>query len=317
MSELRSFTFNHGEVGDELKADLAKNAFDKIQESFFDYPELDKLKSEVEWDVFWKIVEEIAVKSGVDPKVLNRVSPKTITGIKDAKSHGISLEGESIAGLYNFSLNFIGIDYSTVKNDAERYGLNEKIHALLLIFHEYVHSFSAVTWNGQAMESGPFSVEVVETSLGYERIKNITTKTGSREEQLKPEKNFWYLNEAVTDGLAYDIFNEYAQRTGGFSKSDIDSYQKALIKSNISDYPYIVGSIKIMCGIVAKRVGVDRATVWNSLVRGIFDNGTIETDEMKKYFSETFDNKFLPRLSQIKKVEDMAGFISDYKIDSK
>ena len=83
MSELRKMYINQQEASIAQKSSMARGEFEEMQKYFYDYPELNKFKKDIQWDVFWSIVDEFARKSGIKPKNLNRLNPSTIVGIKD------------------------------------------------------------------------------------------------------------------------------------------------------------------------------------------------------------------------------------------
>lgn len=80
MSELRRIYVNGREASDKDRASLAHSAFRHVQERAVSYEDLEKIKKEVQWDVFWNIVNEIARKSGIEPNDINRVHQNMIVG---------------------------------------------------------------------------------------------------------------------------------------------------------------------------------------------------------------------------------------------
>ena len=52
MSELRRMSINNQEANPKDKADIANTDLSQLKESICDYPELNKLKKEIQWDVF-------------------------------------------------------------------------------------------------------------------------------------------------------------------------------------------------------------------------------------------------------------------------
>jgi len=294
MPELRRMYINEQEASQSDKVDIASGDLDRLKDFFCDYPELNKLKKEIQWDVFWKIIDEIAVKSGINPTDLNKLNPNTIVGIKDLADSKLK-QGE-LLGAYMMGLNAIIIDYDKIKLMAANQNVNEKLLAIITIFHEYIHSIALVIMSTKQMGAGSAEVTNTSTQTGYQSSQSIIARERNKTVFEKNDDKFSAVNEAITEGMAFDIFKEYAQRTGDFSHKDIADYNKNFHEPHKINYNNLIQNLKKVCKIVGEKAGVQSNVVWNAFVRGVFYDKTLENSETKKWFASAFSPTFLDEL---------------------
>lgn len=312
MSEMRSintFKQNQRVPNDN---EFAQRDYNEFRKYFKDYPELNKLKNSIEWDVFWKIVNEIAVKAGIDPKQLNVLNKNSIIGIDGFPR--TQEDNIDTLGVYAPHLNAILINYDLIKKTAKDEKVSEDLTAIHSIFHELVHSFSNFQFTHKELTVGHDTVGAVSTNMGY---YSSDVAVGIRRDQVvysNGTKKFQLVNEAVTENLSNDIFSEYLQRTGSYSKNEIDTYQKTLNESEFYIYNELVRGLKKMCDMVGKKTGVQGNIVWQGFIRGIFYNKTLEDKTIKKWFADAFSPTFLDTLSELKEIEDFSTLMKAYGI---
>lgn len=312
MSELRRMSINNQEANPNDKADIANTDLNQLKEFICDYPELNKLKKEIQWDVFWKIIDEIAAKSGINPKGLNKLNPNTIVGIKDL-THSKLNHGE-LLGMYMPGLNAIAIDFDKIKLMAADQNVKEKILAITTIFHEYIHSISLVDVNIRQIEAGASEVTNTSIQTGYQSSQSTIARERNKTVYENENNKFSAVNEAITEGLAFDVFKEYAQRTGDFSHKDIADFNKNFYESKKINYHILIQNLKKVCEIVGEKAGVGSSVVWNAFVRGVFHHGTLENSDAKKWFANAISPTFLSELGDCNDEIAFSKLMNKYNI---
>ncbi|OGH89016.1 MAG: hypothetical protein A2537_01245 [Candidatus Magasanikbacteria bacterium RIFOXYD2_FULL_36_9] len=312
MPELRRIYFNQEPISQKYQTDMTKADMSNIQEYLCDYPELNKLKKDIQWDVVWKIIDEIAKKSGIDPKDLNKLYPNSIVGLKDFQLDKI--DDDPLLGVYLPKLNAIGIDFDKIKDNAKDTKVNEKLIAIMTIFHELVHSVAIVTLDSKEFQYGNANIVNQSVQTGYHSTEKVVDFEKGKTVFKKYTDRFFAVNEAITEEMAFELFKEYAQRTGDISKLDIDEFTKNIHRSDKFDLNFAIKCLKKMCDIVGIKAGVQGDVVWKGFVRGVFYDKTLEKSDVKKWFSDAFSPGFLEELAEIKISDDFAILMDKYKI---
>jgi len=291
MSEMRSintFRQNQRVPNDN---ENAQQEYDYLRQYFRDCPELNKLKNSIEWDVFWKIVNEIAVKAGIDPKELNVLGKNSIIGIEDIPfSHDSNYD---VLGVYIHNLNAILINYNLIKEAAKKEKIPGDLIAIHSIFHELTHSFSRVQITHKELSVGPNIVGTSSTDIGYFSNDKVVAMHKDQIQYSNGTKKYELINEAITENLSNDIFNTYLQRTGSYSKNDIEAFQKKYNESKTYVYNELVSGLKKMCDVVGEKTGVQGNIVWQGFVRGVFYHKTLEDETVKNGLPMPFHRLFL------------------------
>lgn len=309
---MRGMRFNGQKASPEEAYEFAKNDFVTMQEHFCNYPELKKLKNEIEWDVFWKIVKEISAKSGIDHKHLNKLDKDSILGINDISDLGG--EQYDVTGAYLPNLNAVLIDYNVIKKYSAQYNISEKMMSLDSIFHEFVHSLSNVKISEKQLSSNNDTVAIKSTDMGYFTEESTIALNRDKVVYQKESEKFRLVNEAVTQGIAKEIFDQYIQRTGSFSKKEIEDYHENFYDAKINIYTFFVNNLKKICDVVGEKAGVQGDVVWKGFVRGIFYHKPLEDATVKKWFANAFSETFLSELAYITSLEEFTQLIEKYKL---
>lgn len=309
---MRGMRFNGQKASPEEAYAFAKNDFVTMQEHFCNYPELKKLKNEIEWDVFWKIVKEISAKSGIDYKHLNKLGKDSILGINDISDLGD--EQYDVTGAYLPNLNAVLIDYNVIKKYSTQYNVSEKMVAIDSIFHEFVHSLSNVKISEKQLSSNNDTVAIRSTDMGYFTEESTIASNRDKVVYQKESEKFRLVNEAVTQGIAKEIFDQYIQRTGSFSKKEIEDYHENYYDAKINIYNFFVNNLKKICDVVGEKAGVQGDVVWKGFVRGIFYHKPLEDATVKKWFANAFSETFLSELAYITSLEEFTQLIEKYKL---
>lgn len=312
MPELRRMVFNDQEPKPDERMSMVGADLDKIKDFFYDYPELNKLKKEIQWDVFWKIVEETTAKSGINPADLNKLNQNTIVGIKDLVLP--KTEGFGVMGMYLPMLNGVAIDFDKIKRMATECSVNEKMIAINTIFHEYVHSLSKINISNKVITDGFNEVWDVSSQVGYGSAHTAAAFAGDKMVYKKETTKFTAVNEAVTEGMAFEIFKEYVQRTGDFFHQDMAYYTKNYYDSNKRTYNILIQNLKKICEMAGANAGVDSDVVWKGFVRGIFYGKTLENSDIKKWFAEAFSPTFLDELGSANDEATFSELMNKYHV---
>lgn len=313
MSAMRKEFFNGSSISPQESRSIYKESHDNLEKKQFDYPEFNKIKDKIQWDVFWDIVSEVAAKSGIKYSDLNRLGLNDIVGVKDFTEADGTKKVDNDVASYMSAVNKIRVEFEKLKEVSVDLESDEEVTVVFVLFHELLHSLSAIQLNVENITSGPFQVSKQDSHVGYHYNQSVIGAEKNKIIYKKQESKFNLLNEAVTENMAMDILVEYAQRTGDFSQAKIASFFSAL-KEKGHPYQDLVANLKKICEIVGAKNGVDSKTVWEAFVRGIFYKATIDNSEVKKMFAETFSPKFLDELASANDIKDFVAIVQKYSI---
>ena len=318
MRELRNVYIDRMEATPADEVEMANEVFATIKDHLVDSPELNKLKKEIQWDVFWDIVDEIAFKSGIDPKSeknpkrINKLNPNAIQGIKDWTPPGF---GPGYVGFYMPTLNGIVFDYDKAKKNVSNFDVNSKLLIAQLLFHELLHAAAATNIHREVISSGPAVISRQEVHGAYSSHSSIKGLEKGKLKFENEDNRFSFLNEAITDRLAFDVAIEYSKRTGAFTNKEIEDFNKQFVNNDKRPYSVLVKYLKKMCDVVADKAGIGSGTaVWDAFVRGVFYVGNLNDPEVKKWFAGAFSPAFLDELGKAEKFEDFYQVMKKYNI---
>lgn len=319
---------------------LSEISFSETEEKRYKSPELDALKKEIQWDVFWDIVDEEAKKSGIKkPNDLNKLNPQTdivaAANLDDEQSGKVMVASyepvpNKVAVNYNllntaaFSiidrLNEIKKELKEAKKDSEQSdgkgeikSFDKKLFIIHTLFHELVHSISPFDMNIGRFSVGPSVVVKSDTIGSYFESNGVVALERGKIVHKNTNYKSHYFEEAFVQKLSLEILGEYSQRTGAFSREDVDAYSQ-FCEEDGEAYGPLVAGLKSLCDVVGLKAGVGGDIVWKAFVRGGFYLNTLKDPNIRKWFADAISPKFLDELSMVGKIEDFKVMLKKYNI---
>lgn len=293
MSELRKIFFN-GEPGDQNFLEIITNTSANIVERK-ENPDFDKFLKTVDFATLWKIIEEIAKKSGIKFESVNK--PADIYNADLSKANN----GE-IGGQYQATDNTIQIDYPALEKEAQLFEVDANVMALHTLIHEITHAFTYIE----------FSININNKKFEFNtKEAYFSEKNDLKKGETKTTNNT--LNEAITELVTQEILDEYIKRTGILTKDQTNQYNKSFIKKDRADFYLIVLCLKVLIKNIAEKTETDTEIVKNAFVRGLFYKQYLKDPEIKEWFSKNISPKFLSDTEKANSPSELLAIITKYK----
>ncbi len=114
---------------------------------------------------------------------------------------------------------------------------------------------------------------------------------------LGHRENFLYLNEAVTDTIAQEIYEEYLQRTGDreYFDSERAGYHEAYLGSRVLT--------KASVEIIASATGIPSEKVWEGFIQGYMSGVDLNSRELRESIEEVLFPGFMSKIKNAKSEE--------------
>lgn len=287
----REVFLNSGEPEDnEQRKEREEAARIRLVEKKEKDPELEEVIKQVDFGVLRKIFEEIAEKSGLNPRLMNFIRPERI-------AHWSLSVGA--AGSYSVYENIIGISYQELKKWAKQLNISPQIVAIHILCHEETHATGKVECRGLEQWWADPNLKQMSKKMGFARII---------EERNKPIDFLFHLfDEGVTEKLSREVLQEYIRRADFQNKEAIAGIRRVLVEKPI-EMPYAV-PVKFVEALIAKishETGINQSVVWQAIIRGMYEGEDFKDPELRDLFAETISPDFLDKL---------AGADQPYKLD--
>lgn len=262
--------------GEHEKEDQSKirerEAAEKYRARATENPELSKIIEQIDFKVLKAIFEETAQKCGVDPRTLNFVESDRI----------MHASMRICGGSYSAYDNLIGLTHETLKERAEKLGVDLGLFVLSVVCHEETHATARIECYRPWLET----LDEKSVKLGYQRAS------------LKTHKFFFSLfNEGVTEKFSREVFREYVHRTGMRDKEGIAAIERAFQTDQIFYYGLPVKFVDALTLKIAYEASVDDDVVWRAIIRGMYEGEDLENSELKDFFSEIIGPNFIDSLA--------------------
>lgn len=226
----------------------------------------------VDFEALNGVLEHIARKSG--RAFSRRVRREDIiddTATLDRMSEDKKIDVHGGADPIQFKVHF---SWSRHTESVKAWGdkVPAGVQALHALIHEITHLYAKRSL--KALEVGDKDLRTsgpaVQSITGYQEQQFGT-------EAFEISQVAVSLNEAVTEELGLEVFNEYVRRVG--ERSMISAYPEAGKIMNTISYASDRLLLQAVISSLAKRLGVDRDLVWGGFVRG-YINGEEKTTEL-------------------------------------
>ncbi len=143
-----------------------------------------------------------------------------------------------------------------------------------LLTHELTHR---AMYNEQT-EEGRLLKEHTMTS-GFRRDEWST----QFKRDISKKEAFYVFNEAVTEKIARQVFNDYMQ-AAGIHEEEYQAYNKDLFLESYNDLDNLLDAF---IDRLAASNGVSSETVWEALIKGAFNGLALESDDIKKWIDDS------------------------------
>ncbi len=138
----------------------------------------------------------------------------------------------------------------------------------------------------------------VAESLVHEELHAITDRshhydyiTGYHRKQA-----FRLFNEGLTEKLAQEVTAAYLSATAAVSKEKWPEFDKYPVARKFVDY---------ILDRLADALSISRETLWQALIRGMFQNESLHDKELQDLFEETFSPAFFRVLEKAESEEEL------------
>lgn len=254
--------------------------------------EFNEIVEKIDFNKLKLLYENDAVKSGVEPGDINFLPPSRIFNIEEDIENN---EEISRFGYYNIVENYISINYSKIKESAEKLNVNPEIFLLKVIGHEESHAVSKHNIFYKAKSKS--SVVLSKVQSGYSLAKT--------REHVKENKNhplFNGFNEGITEIYTYDIIGAYLRENPEFSNEKqedghghIRNFNKIFIYSG---YATEMRLVETFMQAIAKATDCDIKDVRNAFVSGYFSGENFYDKELSESFNIIFGKSFMKGLEK-------------------
>lgn len=305
--------FNGREISKYEQMGITQGEVEKAKKYEIKDSEFDQTKEQIDWDVIKSIFEDIAQKSGIDPKDLNFIGANKVLNCKIFEG-GYS-GGKEIIGRYSAMGNFLVVNSDQIRQTAKEKGVDAKLMTLDTMLHEMCHAASHHTHSITRNFNNEFFTgkNEIEYTGAYRSSKDSDKIKFNQVSESKSESLGDALDEAIIEKMATDIFREYAKRVGLTDKKSLDDYQEKFLGDEKREHNRLVKFIEKLCELIAKKTGVDQEIVWKGFVRGSFYKKTLSDPEIQQWFAQAFSPTFLVEIGNAKKAEELFGLIEKYE----
>lgn len=269
---------------DHKNAELKKRKLDiaTLQDSDKKVADLEKKEflEHIDFATLRQLFVEHYQKSGLVKNEINFLGPEGISFNNHTNFCGYYDPNENYISIPNPTLIQKKIDIKQQDGDwvKKNYG-NVTLHALHCLIHEETHATSG----NRCASTDPTE----ESQSGYQKGRKFTA-----------------FDEGVVEKLAREITVSYLDRTG------VSSSETATLKENLQKnsketvYSDAVKMIDVIIDRITDKTGVQKTTVWQAIIKGLFEGETFNSPEVRGLFTQSFGENFLNQLANI----PMAGF---------
>ncbi len=232
-------------------------------------PELEKILKEFDFNLLKSILKRHLALSGVNPEQLNFLGLESINEAKEPFRFA----------WYDPFGNVINISFKKIVLACKFYKRNVNILIYQILIHEEVHAASKIS---SIQKPGNTSME-----LGYSRYES-------------PIYRAWMaVNEAMTEMLARDIFEEYNIAVNLLSSED--RLKTKGIEENEGAYVLERKFVKLFISKLSMLTEIDEKDIKNAFIRGMFEGASLEEDDIKEFLTSHFSTDFLKKVKSSSK----------------
>ena len=286
MRKNREFFKESGELEDtqitEKREEEARlERVEKVKQS----EDLRSFLKEVDFRILRNIFERFVEKSQVDSHTLNLIKSDRIS----SRTGGW---GNSI-GSYSSTENIIGLDFDRLKTVYDNHQeINIRLAALFALIHEEVHATSKVQFRG--LEVSPDYSRHREDRSGY-HVSILRRERADPNERPIHEDLYKDFDEAVTEKLALEVFEEYITATGFSTRDAVAKFRDLRTKhpEDISPYEKNLLFLETLIERITHEIWVSHDLVWRAIIRGKYEGEDFQDPELRSAFSDMLGDDFL------------------------
>ncbi len=243
-------------------------------------PELERFLENFEFRILKDIFAHKMKRVGIDSMEINVITPERIAPRPPISS----------PSSYDPRENILSISWDDTVSEFRKYpNLNHQMLMGSVLCHEETHAVSHNECQGLAPNA-----KTVSSQSGYRRF---TTTKGAGENRTKSEGAFRNFDEAVTEKLGFEVFQEYVTATGAISQREIKEFSD-LREKDPSITPY-ANDMRVLDALIARisyETGVKGSDVWHAIIRGKFEGEDFSDPELRQLFADTLGPEVLEML---------------------
>ena len=233
-------------------------------------PEFQKFLESIDFELLRSLFEDVIKRTGLDLKGANFLGPDRITS---------EMFSDNNHGEYRIDSNLIGLSYIGVKKRSELKGLNLNLLLLRGFIHEETHAVS---------KSACYGTGDVRTGF-----------------QTNTRASWILLDEAVTEKLSGEVFEEYLRTKPDFANHD----DKQIFRVGYNSiYSQGIKLLELLIDRISKDQGVPIEVVWTGLVRSKLEGESLWEEETREFFN-SISPDFFERLQKATTKEDVEYLI--------
>lgn len=310
---IREVFFNGREISNHEQIVVTQGEMEKAKKYQIKDVDFDVTKKGIDWAEIKRIFEEIAVKSGINPKDLNFVGPDNVLNCK-ATADGFG-EGKEVIGRYSSLGNYVVLNSNQIRRIAQEKGVDASLMTLDTLIHELCHAVAHHTHTiNRTFNNEFFSGKDEFAYVGAYRSSKDSNKIVFNQVVEKRRESIGdALDEAITEKMATGIFREYSKRTDLVDKNKLKSYEDNFHDDEKREYSKLVRFIEALCGVISDKTGIDKEIVWRGFVRGAFYKNTLHDPEIKEWFEQSFAPTFLSEIIGATEADELFKILEKYK----
>lgn len=309
----RKHTHVHGKIqsraifdrfGHQVEDKKTSRTFD--QDAYFQKnPEIASIMREIDFRIIHRMLRDSAMRAGIQHDRVNLI-----------QKSDICFQG-SDAGVYDPETNLISIQPDIIRHLADELGVDFKLLFSSILIHESVHASSRAECHGleQIWEWDKPDNQPKQRRIGY----HVNTDTYN-EGVVSYATSYRSFNEGVTEKYTRALFEAYVFETAVVDSEQWEEFKNKAYMSERWGYTLEVRFINELIDRIASGAHLDRITVWNALVSGMYTGDGFDDPEWKHFFTENMYDDFFKDLRlarstmQVQRIIDRLQHTS-YKAD--
>ncbi len=200
--------------------------------------------------------------------------------------------GEGLAGYYNAWDDDIVISFDNIK-----YKFGEENAELALVHvlsHEQGHATAKHNFLDNNLQDATEESPQRACVLGYAELEVWEADTEGNISDYVAKHAL--LDEAVTEKLAREVFDEYIARSDQYDDEVVESFKKKR-EEVFGEYPHeaYVEMLDVIISKISKKSGTSEDVIWKKIQRGRQEGSEFD-DEIRALIVETFSEEFYEAL---------------------
>jgi hypothetical protein len=242
---------------------------------------------QIDFGILRDIFSEYAERSGVDPSTINFQSADKIQILAQSRTEVPALF-DSKEGIL---LNVSALERMNVE------GMELAPNLRRILFHEETHA------SGNQNECSDEKIQALLSEKDEYGVVQAIETSGYRQKLVEEGKKRTILklfNEGVTDLIAEEVYQGYHARLGEHTGTPfLRSYEGK---------PQQL--VEMLVESLALKTGVQRTSVWESLVQGYFTGMSLRDEEVRQLFLDTFGIHIVDKLENIQTKDQIDEIIT-------